>query len=83
MPAGADGPSGSQSLTFAGNCPWAISPQSVEKKEKCSDCCHYSPELAMGNFPRTAAKQLIRPISARYMHQKEIENYERQKGSEA
>ena len=27
--------------------------------------------------------RLIRPISARYMHRKEIENYERQKGKEA
>jgi uncharacterized protein len=28
-------------------------------------------------------KRLIRPISARYMHLKEIQNYERQKGREA
>lgn len=27
------------------------------------------------------SKRLIRPISARYMHRKEIENYERQKGA--
>ena len=31
----------------------------------------------------TQGKRLIRPISARYMHVKEIENYERQKGREA
>ena len=30
-----------------------------------------------------AGKRLVRPISARYMHRKEIENYERQKGEEA
>ena len=30
-----------------------------------------------------AGKRLIRPISARYMHRKEIENYERQKGKDA
>ena len=30
-----------------------------------------------------AGQRLIRPISARYMHRKEIENYERQKGKEA
>ena len=29
------------------------------------------------------SKRLIRPIGARYMHRKEIENYERQKGTEA
>lgn len=28
-------------------------------------------------------QKLIRPISARYMHVKEIENYERQKGKQA
>jgi uncharacterized protein len=28
-------------------------------------------------------QKLIRPISARYMHAKEIENYERQKGKQA
>ncbi len=28
-------------------------------------------------------ERLIRPISARYMHRREIENYERQKGKEA
>jgi uncharacterized protein len=31
----------------------------------------------------TRGKRLIRPISARYMHVKEIQNYERQKGTEA
>jgi uncharacterized protein len=31
----------------------------------------------------TQGKRLIRPISARYMHLKEIQNYERQKGREA
>ena len=30
-----------------------------------------------------AGQRLIRPMSARYMHRKEIENYERQKGKEA
>jgi uncharacterized protein len=30
-----------------------------------------------------AGQRLIRPISARYMHRKEIENYERHKGEEA
>ena len=30
-----------------------------------------------------AGQRLIRPISARYLHRKEIENYERQKGKEA
>jgi uncharacterized DUF497 family protein len=30
-----------------------------------------------------AGRRLIRPLSARYMHRKEIENYERQKGKEA
>ena len=30
-----------------------------------------------------AGKRLIRPISARYMHRKEIENYERQRSKEA
>jgi uncharacterized protein len=30
-----------------------------------------------------AGQRLIRPISARYMHRKEIESYERQKGEEA
>lgn len=29
------------------------------------------------------ADRLIRPISARYMHRKEIEHYEEQKGKEA
>ena len=29
---------------------------------------------------RKAAGQFIRPISARYMHRKEVENYERQTG---
>ena len=29
---------------------------------------------------RKEGKRLIRPIGARYMHAKEIENYERQKG---
>ena len=28
-------------------------------------------------------QRLLRPISARYMHAKEAENYERQKGNEA
>src|SRR4051794_36713579 len=30
-------------------------------------------------FREKAGRRLIRPISARYMHRKEIENYERQK----
>lgn len=32
---------------------------------------------------KKAGKQLIRPISARYMHQKEIGHYERQRAKEA
>jgi uncharacterized DUF497 family protein len=30
-----------------------------------------------------AGRRRIRPLSARYMHRKEIENYERQRGKEA
>jgi uncharacterized protein len=37
--------------------------------------------LVAFTFRRLGAKTLIRPISARYMHQKEVEHYERQRQS--
>jgi hypothetical protein len=35
--------------------------------------------LVVFTLRATAARPLIRPISARYMHEKEVEHYERQK----
>lgn len=37
--------------------------------------------LVAFTFRRLGTKTLIRPISARYMHQKEVEHYERQRQS--